>query len=87
MRQCPLGLLEQLAPFFLANFDMSPPSCYLSNTITVLLMCWSEACPLLIQSFDKLYDDPGEGASAEIANRICMARRLFRKAVLVVRRS
>jgi len=33
------------------------------------------------QGVDNLYDDPGEGSSAEITNRIRMARRLFRKAV------
>jgi hypothetical protein len=35
----------------------------------------------IYQGVDKLYDNSGEGASAEITDRICMARRLFRKAV------
>jgi hypothetical protein len=44
----PLGLLEQLTPFCLLPFNSRPPSCCLGKTITVLIMCGAEACPLLI---------------------------------------
>jgi hypothetical protein len=44
----PLGLLEQLTPFYLLHFDSRPPSCCLRKTITVLMMCGAEVCPLLI---------------------------------------
>jgi hypothetical protein len=40
--------LEQLTPFCLLPFENRPPSCYLHKTITVLMMCGAEACPLLI---------------------------------------
>jgi hypothetical protein len=46
VRQYLLGRLEQLTPFPSTIFDMRLPSCYLSQTITVLLICGVGGMPI-----------------------------------------